>query len=79
MQFTDRGILAVVALSDWQEVMAARIHLLVLWMRRKKLKLFCSTYLHWHSQPPPFLVQNNRFRKTPDNFKVERYGTHKHT
>ena len=27
MQFTDRGILAVVALSDCQEVMASRIHL----------------------------------------------------
>ena len=35
MKFTDRCILAVVALSDCQEVMAAKIHLLVNWMQRK--------------------------------------------
>ena len=34
MQFTIRDILAVVALSDCQKVKVARIHLLVLWMRR---------------------------------------------
>ena len=35
MKFTDRCIIAVVSLSDCQEVMAATIHLLVHWMRRK--------------------------------------------
>ena len=35
MKFTNRCIFAVVALSDCQEVMAARIHLLVHWMRIK--------------------------------------------
>ena len=57
MQFTDRGILAFVAMSDCQEVMAVRIHLLDLWVRGEYLKQFCSMYLHWHSQPPPYCKQ----------------------
>ena len=52
MKFSDRCFLAVVALSDFQEVMAARIHLLVHCMWKKKLKQFCSIYLQWHSQRP---------------------------
>ena len=35
MKFSDRCILAVVALSDCQDVMAAQLHLLVHWMWRK--------------------------------------------
>ena len=35
MTFTNRCILAVVALTDSQDVVAARIHLLVHWLRRK--------------------------------------------
>ena len=53
MTSTNRCIHAVVALSDCQEVMAERIHLLIHWMRKKLLKQFCSTYLQWHSQQPP--------------------------
>ena len=40
MKSTDRCILAVLALMDCQEVMAARIHLLVHWMRRKSCSRF---------------------------------------
>ena len=54
MKSTDRCIIAVVALRDCQEVMAARIHLLVHWMGRKYLKQFCSMYLKWHSQRPSY-------------------------
>ena len=46
MKSTDRSILAAVALSYCQEVMAARIHLLVHWMLRKLLKQFCSMYFN---------------------------------
>ena len=54
MKFTNKCILAVVAWSDCQDVMAARIHLLVLWIWRQKLNQFCSMYLQWHSQLPPY-------------------------
>ena len=40
MQFTNRDHLAVVALSDCQDIIAARSSVLVHWMRRKKLKQF---------------------------------------
>ena len=49
---TNRCILAVIALSDCQEVMAARKHLLVHWMQRKQQKQFGTLHLQWHSHCP---------------------------
>ena len=51
-QFINRGHLAVVAISDCQEVIVPRKLLFVYWMGRKKLKQFSFTYLNSiHSLP----------------------------
>ena len=57
MKFSDKCILAVVALSDCHEVMAARIHLSVGPLDVEKITdETVSMYLRWHFQHPPLKI-----------------------
>ena len=54
----------MVALSDCQEALVARRHMLAHLMRRKQLKQFFSMYLEYHSLPP-YWVNSQMFLTPP--------------
>ena len=61
MKSTDRCILALVALSDCQDVMAAQIHILAYWMSKKIAKAVLLQLFTMAFSTPPFRLESKVF------------------